>query len=225
MKINQDFSFWWFSKIYEKCNEIKTPELNDLVKIGEITNKFKSIILSNADKLTIDAQSALRRVIELFSHTTRFFIIVENKYSLLKPILSRFCEIYVPQPLIDKTVINLHNINVTKVYNDQTNIAKKKVWLKNKLLMISKTHNLNVPDLTEFSTLLYQNGYSGLDILMLLEDNLFLKMNMDVVKRYSLLIHFNKIKKEFRNEPLLILFILNFIFLCSEARLENIAFM
>ena len=82
---------------------------------------------------------------ELFSHTTRFFIIVENKYSLLKPILSRFCEIYVPQPLIDKTVINLHNINVTKVYNDQTNIAKKKVWLKNKLLMISKTHNLNVP--------------------------------------------------------------------------------
>jgi len=188
-------------------------------------NKFKSIILSNADKLTIDAQSALRRVIELFSHTTRFFIIVENKYSLLKPILSRFCEIYVPQPLIDKTVINLHNINVTKVYNDQTNIAKKKVWLKNKLLMISKTHNLNVPDLTEFSTLLYQNGYSGLDILMLLEDNLFLKMNMDVVKRYSLLIHFNKIKKEFRNEPLLILFILNFIFLCSEARLENIAFM
>ena len=33
MKINQDFSFWWFSKIYEKCNEIKTPELNDLVKV------------------------------------------------------------------------------------------------------------------------------------------------------------------------------------------------
>ena len=29
---------------------------------------FKSIILLNADKLTIDAQSALRRCIELFSH-------------------------------------------------------------------------------------------------------------------------------------------------------------
>ena len=51
---------------------------------------FKTIILSNADKLTIDAQSALRRCIELFSHTTRFFIIVEDKYKLLKPILSRF---------------------------------------------------------------------------------------------------------------------------------------
>ena len=41
----------------------------------------------NADKLTIDAQSALRRLIELFSHTTRFFIIIEDKYKLLKPIL------------------------------------------------------------------------------------------------------------------------------------------
>ena len=59
-------------------------------------NLFKSIVMYNADELTIDAQSALRRCIELFSHTTRFFIVVENKHKLLKPILSRFCEIYVP---------------------------------------------------------------------------------------------------------------------------------
>ena len=57
---------------------------------------FKSILLLNADNLTNDAQSALRRCIELFSATTRFFIIVENKYRLLNPILSRFCEIFVP---------------------------------------------------------------------------------------------------------------------------------
>ena len=49
---------------------------------------FKSIILLNADKLTIDAQSALRRCIELFSHSTRFFVIVDDKYKLLRPILS-----------------------------------------------------------------------------------------------------------------------------------------
>jgi replication factor C small subunit len=57
-------------------------------------NIFKSIVLLNADKLTMDAQSALRRCIELFSHNTRFFIIVEDKYKLLKPILSRFCDFY-----------------------------------------------------------------------------------------------------------------------------------
>ena len=41
---------------------------------------------TNADKLTIDAQSALRRCIELFSHNTRFFIVVEDKNKLLRPI-------------------------------------------------------------------------------------------------------------------------------------------
>ena len=69
---------------------------------------FKTIILSNADKLTIDAQSALRRCIELFSHSTRFFIIVEDKYKLLNPILSRFSEIYVPLPILNKKPTNLH---------------------------------------------------------------------------------------------------------------------
>jgi DNA polymerase III delta prime subunit len=59
---------------------------------------FKSIILTNGDKLTTDAQSALRRCIENFTFNTRFFIVVEDKYRLLKPILSRFCEIYVPSP-------------------------------------------------------------------------------------------------------------------------------
>ena len=44
---------------------------------------FKSIVLSNADKLTTDAQSALRRLIEVFSHSTRFFVIVEDKYRIL----------------------------------------------------------------------------------------------------------------------------------------------
>ena len=44
---------------------------------------FKTVILSNADKLTVDAQSALRRCIELFSHTTRFFIIIIRALSII----------------------------------------------------------------------------------------------------------------------------------------------
>ena len=59
---------------------------------------FKTIVLLNADKLTIDAQSALRRCIELFTHTTRFFIIIENINLILKPILSCFCDIYTLNP-------------------------------------------------------------------------------------------------------------------------------
>ena len=72
---------------------------------------FKSIILLNGDKLTVDAQSALRRCIEVFSHNTRFFIIVEERSILLKPILSRFCEIYVPEPIHNNQIINLYIYN------------------------------------------------------------------------------------------------------------------
>ena len=80
-------------------------------------NIFKSIILLNADKLTIDAQSALRRCIELFSHSTRFFIVIDDKYKLLRPILSRFCEIFIPQPCINNKIINLHTYKLDKCFN------------------------------------------------------------------------------------------------------------
>lgn len=76
----------------------KTTSYNEKINKNKETGIFfKTIILLNADFLTIDAQSALRRCIELFSYNTRFIIIVENKNKLLYPILSRFCEIHVPE--------------------------------------------------------------------------------------------------------------------------------
>jgi hypothetical protein len=87
-------------------------ELKFFAKTNIQTNSgvlFKTIVLINAHHLTIDAQSALRRCIELFSYNTRFFIILENKHKLLKPILSRFCEIYVPEYTDEQNnIINLH---------------------------------------------------------------------------------------------------------------------
>ena len=68
-------------------------------KIIITKKKFKTIVLYNGDKLTVDAQCALRRCIEIFSKNTRFIIILENKNKLLKPLLSRFCEIFVNNPI------------------------------------------------------------------------------------------------------------------------------
>ena len=48
---------------------------------------------------------------------------------------------------------------------------------------------------------------------------------MDEMKKYKMLLVFNNIKKEFRNEKLFILFILNFMLLRSDYDLENISFM
>jgi replication-associated recombination protein RarA len=192
-------------------------------------NVFKSIVLLNADKLTIDAQSALRRCIELFSHTTRFFIIVEDKYKLLKPILSRFCEIYLPEPIIDDKIINLYKYNLEKTF-DLKNLKKQRTeWLKKNLQKMSIDSKLNHIQLIDFSTKLYEKGYSGLDLIKLLESSPQIIINNNTKnlsedKLCEFLFAFNKTKKEFRNEKLIILFILNFLFLSLEHNLENISF-
>ena len=173
-------------------------------------NFFKTVILSNADKLTIDAQSALRRCIELFSHTTRFFIIVEDKYKLLKPIMSRFSEIYVPYPHIDKSYINLYQYNLE---DNNTNTNKLTiVYLKKNLIDVD-----SVLKLYSITDKFYNKGITGLDLI-----NYIVTTYNNDVEKYKLLIVIQKIKKEFRSEKLIIMFILNLMFFRSDSDLENI---
>jgi DNA polymerase III delta prime subunit len=187
-------------------------------------NTFKSIVLLNADKLTMDAQSALRRCIELFSHNTRFFIVAEDKYNLMKPILSRFCEIYVPEPVVNGNIINLYQYNLNNVFN-MKEIKTNRLDLLKKELIKNVTKKITMENLMLLCTKLYERGYSGLDIISVLENHKFLESTITIEKRYELLISFNRVRKEFRNEKILILFILNFLFLSSELSLENISFM
>jgi DNA polymerase III delta prime subunit len=191
---------------------------------------FKSIILLNADKLTMDAQSALRRCIELFSHNTRFFIIIEDKYNLLKPILSRFCEIYVQEPEVNKKTVHLYKYNINETFKMNDYNIQRLDKLKKTIEKTFDTGSCSViqnslPELINFSLKLYEKGYSAIDIIELLETNKLLLNKITNEKKYELLIAFNKVRKEFRNEKLLILFILNFLFLSSELSLENISFM
>jgi Cdc6-like AAA superfamily ATPase len=187
-------------------------------------NTFKSVVLLNADKLTLDAQSALRRCIELFSHNTRFFIIAEDKYNLMKPILSRFCEIYIPEPVIDDKIVNLYQYNLNNIFKLADVKQHKLDWLKKELTK-SVNKKTSLEDLMLLCTKLYEKAYSALDIINLLENTKFLDSIITIEKRYELLICFDRVRKEFRNEKLLILFILNFVFLSSELSLENISFM
>ena len=187
-------------------------------------NVFKSIILQNADKLTMDAQSALRRCIELFSHNTRFFIIAENKYSLMKPILSRFCEIYVPEPMIKNERINLYKYNVSQVFPLKDVKTHRLDFLKKDMLKCLHQDS-TIEELIPYCTKLYEKGYSALDILTLLENPKFLEEVITEERRHELLMCFNRIRRDFRNEKLLFLFVLHFIFLSSELCLENISFM
>jgi DNA polymerase III delta prime subunit len=120
-------------------------------------NTFKSIVLFNGDKLTMDAQSALRRCIELFSHNTRFFIIVEDKYKLLKPILSRFCEIYIPEPTFNDKIINLYQHNLNSVFKMNDIKIQRMECLKKELLKLI-TSKISVDTLMSLCVKLYENS-------------------------------------------------------------------
>jgi replication factor C small subunit len=56
-------------------------------------NQFKIIFLDEADSLTIDAQAALRRTIEKYSHICRFMLSVNYSSKLIEPIQSR-CTVF-----------------------------------------------------------------------------------------------------------------------------------
>ena len=177
-------------------------------------NLFKSIVLFNADQLTIDAQSALRRCIEQFSHTTRFFILVNNVNRLLKPILSRFGNIYIPIPKIDNVNISLHE-NFKQHLCKNEFIIKRNKWLRKKLE--TKSNFKDTQSCINLTELLYEKSFNSLDIIKALEGKSFKKEN-----KYLFLIYFDKIRSQFRDEKLLMLTILNLFFLRKNLNLENI---
>lgn len=178
---------------------------------------FKSIVLFNADKLTTDAQSALRRCIEKFSHTTRFFIVIDEYRKLLKPIISRFCNIQVSLPTIHKKKTSLHEFNKNEIVSIFKNDYKKNQnWLDKN---VEKKSNLNsIQQTMEFSEKLYQKGYSALDLM----NHVKKSKKIDGLRKYKLLIFFDKARIEFRNEKLLIFYILSIIFMRNKCNLENI---
>lgn len=181
-------------KFFAKTN----IQLNDVM--------FKSIVLFNADSLTIDAQSALRRCIELFSYNTRFFIVVENKHKLLNPILSRFCDIFVPGFDEDRETINLHKNNLV----DECNVNKV-ASLKRYIVEFEFANNFQLPNIIDFSTKLYESGFYAKQLIENL-GNLNLSYSDKELNEDLLIMFFYKLKREFRCEKMLFFYILEIIY-------------
>ena len=116
-------------------------------------NRCKSIILVNADFLTIDAQSSLRRLIEIYSNTTRFFIVVNDYNKLIKPIVSRFCSIYVNSNKLSSSMSYLSNNS--SVYSIIYKVLHYKI-------------KYTIPELVDK---LYDKGITALDLLNYIKED------------------------------------------------------
>lgn len=169
---------------------------------------FKTIVLINADNLTIDAQSALRRCIEQFSYNTRFFIIVENKNKLLNPILSRFCEIYVPEH-VDVSedsckIINLHQHHIQRHYKISLTPEQQSLLdgTMNQLVTNESIHNDQ--HLVQICTDFYEAGLSAMDLMKWIENC----SAINELDKSKYCMRYDNIKSEYRCEKLLLLYLL-----------------
>ena len=186
-------------------------EVKHFAKTTNISKLVKTVLLYNADKLTMDAQSAMRRCIEIFSKTTRFILVVENRDLLLKPILSRFNHIYVPFPIIDNAPTNLYN-NLHSISHEY--FDKRLSYLNNQLYKLPK--QLSLDKLFILSETLYNKGYTAIEVA-----NSVKNLKMNPIDKHKILLVFNTICMEFRSELFLIRMLLLLYYFRSIVKIEN----
>lgn len=196
--------------IREQLKFFAKTNINDVFNGTQTTNSnhsiimFKSIVLLNADFLTIDAQSALRRCIELYSHKTRFFMVVLDKDAIINPILSRFCTIYIANNAHKTIANNIRTSNLRYLKKILTHIdVETQTYLGQSLFMLSQE--------------IYNRGIYYVDFIDCID-----KLVKDPVIKYGMITYINKIRHEIKHEELLIACILNIYCLRHKLELENI---
>lgn len=153
-----------------KTNGIKSirDDIKMFIKSNVCDNELgfsKTVVLDHADELTDDAQSVLRRCIEIYTNT-RFFILIEDYSRLIDPIISRFCSLYVGLPTIDGIRWNLHEYKI-KMANKivAPHYSRRKVLAN--LINKCRKDDISILDL---SHKLYNMSYDSDDIIRYVMD-------------------------------------------------------
>ncbi|MGB9370583.1 MAG: replication factor C small subunit [Halobacteriota archaeon] len=82
----------------ERGIEVVRNKIKNFARTAPVSAPFKIIFLDEADSLTPDAQSALRRTMESFSMSCRFILSCNYSSKIIEPIQSR-CAVYRFKPL------------------------------------------------------------------------------------------------------------------------------
>ena len=180
---------------------------------------FKIIVLINADYLTVDAQSALRRCIEQFSNNTRFFIVIENKNKLLTPVVSRFCEIYIPLVIENGNPVNLHTKKIEQAYGFSKLLSEQGIC--NIDLIMRQNDNPTHSDLLVIVNEMYNQGLSAFDLVEWMQT----RSDLSPLQKSTMQMYFSKVRLEYRCEKLLLLCLLFTYHFYPDIDLKTLSFM
>jgi replication factor C subunit 3/5 len=144
LKHNKNISYKYFSNKYfieitpsnynQQDKYIISEFINNISKSKNIaTQSFKIIIIHKADKLSFNAQTALRRIMETNINTVRFIFIANHINKIISPIVSRCLSIRNPSPSINditcilkyialKEKIILSKYNIDKIIENSSKI-------------------------------------------------------------------------------------------------------
>ncbi|RLG22271.1 replication factor C small subunit [Methanosarcinales archaeon] len=87
----------------ERGINVVREKIKNFARTAPIGAGFRIIFLDEADALTPDAQSALRRTMEMYTRTCRFILSCNYSSKIIEPIQSR-CAIYRFKPISDDAI-------------------------------------------------------------------------------------------------------------------------
>ena len=102
-------------------------------------------------------------------------------------------------------------------YNIKENDYISKRYLELKNIIFNKENYNSIQKCDTLALNLYEKGYSAIDIIKLIEI-----MDIENEIKFNLLIYFDKIRKEFRDEKTLLTIVLFFLSMRKKIKLENI---
>ncbi len=211
---NSAFDRYVLQDVIKNFAQIMTVNSNN-------TFNYKLVIIDCIDKLSRQAQNALRRTMEEYMGNCKFVFICYQLHRIIDPIKSRCSLVSLPNPTendIFKTLFHISSVEGIKVsiarLNDlsknSNNDIKQAIWLleyyqhkiyiKDELnwhkygkLIINEilSKKINLPRLRELNYQIYMSNIDMNELIVFLLENL-LKEEIPVSKKYEIINTFSK---------------------------------
>lgn len=137
---------------------------------------FKIIVLDEADAITTDAQTALRRTMEAHSKVTRFIIICNYVSRIIDPLTSRCAKFrFNPLPMLSmleyiRRIANAENIRATDdtlrtlIESSEGDLRKAINTLQSSHRMTMDDEHLDIDDIATAACLIPDNAVNAFDV-------------------------------------------------------------